>query len=353
MCGEVMKTRKYLAERMVCKNEKYIIGYKKGELVVRYSKTKEIVKRHRLHSFFKSIVILERLLRMGPRTAVFVSNEELIFSDHGWIYRYNVEQDELNKEHCFSKGMNNPLQFCKAEIKGEKCCKIIYGEYIWNTEKGPVGIWERNEEGSWSEIYQFPANTITHIHNIIYNKYNDRFIILTGDNDSESAIWQADRNFSNVTKVIGGEQTYRACVAFPTETGLFYATDTPLESNKLMHLDRKNNVIKVNDIPGPVIYGRIVNGCLFFATSVEGNPTLGKWKYRLSNKLGPGVKDRNVHIFKCNQDGDLQEVMNLKKDLYPMWLFQFGNALFPNSEDDNIYICPQSCREKGTYIIEL
>ena len=348
-----MKIRKYLPERMLCKNKEYIIGYKNGKLIVRYSKTKEIIKRRRIHSFCQSIALVERLLRIGPRVADFVSKEELIFSDHGWIYKYNIAKDELNKEHAFSRGMNNPLQFCKVEMDSEERCKIIYGEYIWNTEKGPVAIWERSEKGKWNKLYEFPANTITHIHNIIYNKYSESFIILTGDADSESAIWQADKNFMNVYRVIGGEQTYRACVAFPTETGLIYATDTPLEPNKLIRLDCEKKAIKVNSIPGPVIYGRIANQCLYFSTSVEGNPKFGKWKYRLSNKLGPGVEDKNVHIFQCNQEGQLQEVASLKKDLYPMWLFQFGNALFPNSEDNDIYICPQSCREKGTYIIEI
>ena len=340
---------KYLPERMLCKNEKYVIGYKKGLLIVRDSKTKAIIRKRRIHPFYESMLLIERLLRIGPRAAVFLSIEKMIYSDHGLIYRYDILDDKINVEHKFSKGMNNPLQFCKTLFQEGEDCEILYGEYIWNTDKGPVSIWRRNEKEKWEEIYQFPPNTITHIHNIIYDKYREKYIILTGDEDSESAIWQASRDFSQVDRLVGGEQKYRACVAFPTRAGLIYATDTPLESNRLMYLNTKSETEKIQDIPGPVIYGTVKENYLYFATSVEGNPKLGGWRYRLSNKLGPGIKDRRVHVFRCNQEGKLEEILSFKKDNYPMWLFQFGNGLFPDNDEDSVYICPQSCCEKGTY----
>ena len=104
-------------------------------------------------------------------------------------------------------------------------------------------------------------------------------------------------------------------------------------------------------MPGPCIYGRVFHEALYMATSVEGDPTLGGWKYRLSNKLGKGVKNRNVHIIKCDVNGDITEIAEFKKDKLPMWLFQFGNAQFPDAED-GLYISTQSTVEKGTYKIE-
>ena len=37
----------------------------------------------------------------------------------------------------------------------------------------------------------------------------------------------------------------------------------------------------------------------------------------------------------------------------PMWLFEFGNMKFPFSNEEKVYVCPQSLKAKyGTYIIE-
>ena len=87
------------------------------------------------------------------------------------------------------------------------------------------------------------------------------------------------------------------------------------------------------------------------ATTVEGNPKLGKWKYRFSNKLGEGVKDHFVHIIKCDVEGKAEEVARFAKDCLPRWLFQFGNAQFPITNDDKVYVSTQSTKKKGTFIL--
>ena len=89
---------------------------------------------------------------------------------------------------------------------------------------------------------------------------------------------------------------------------------------------------------------------MYFETSVEGDPTVGKFRYRFFNKLGKGVKDRFVHIMKYQKGGPLEEIAKFKKDILPMWLFQFGNATFVEHNGD-IYFSTQSTKKKGTYKI--
>ena len=339
--------KQYMVEKMLAQSGKYILAYKKGYLFLKQSISKNNIQKLKIHHGIRVNSLIERLFRFEPRAAVPLNDNCFIFSDHGAIYEYSVENNSITLRHSFSKGMNNPLSFCIRKNLNGDFIELVYGEYIWNENKGPVSIYKYDLK-EWKEVYSFPANTVLHIHNIIFDEINYRYIILTGDSDNESAIWESDIDFNNVRKIVGGAQKYRACIAYPTEMGIYYATDTPLEQNFLYLLSNNGLLKEIYPMPGPCIYGRIYKDSLYMATSVEGDPTLGGWKYRLSSKLGKGVKDRKVHIIKCDKYGNVSEVANLKKDNLPMWLFQFGNAQFPIA-DDGIYISTQSTVEKGTY----
>ncbi len=348
-----MNIKPYLKEQLLCKNKKYLFCYDKGFLILRKCSDKKIVQKLRIHNPIKSMFLVERLLRYELRTAVALSEQSFLYSDHGYIYRYSVIDNNIEIEHKFSQGMNNPLSF-SPRYDGNKLVDLLYGEYIWNKTKGPVSIYRRTD-GKWNKVFSFPADTISHIHNIFFDKFKNRYIILTGDEDSESGIWEADINFEYVRPIIIGLQKYRACIAYPTKDAIYYATDTPLEQNYLFKLTESNgekHLKKIYKMPGPCIFGKVSNDILYMATSVEGNPQLGSWRYRLSNKLGEGVKDKYTHII-AYSNKNIIEIGKMKKDIFPMWLFQFGNAKFPISDDGKIYICPQSCVcDYNTYVIE-
>lgn len=71
-----------------------------------------------------------------------------------------------------------------------------------------------------------------------------------------------------------------------------------------------------------------------------------------SIKLGSGVCDRYSHLYCFGMTGAMQEICKLKKGFLPLALFEFGNMRFPASNDNKIYICPQSlCAKYGTYIV--
>lgn len=345
----IMQLFYYEPEKILAINKRYSFGYKNGCLILRDVDSDKIIHKIRIHSRRKSFTLIERLLRLEPRTAVSLNDNVFLYSDHGTVFQYDVRTNTIEAIHSFNRGMNNPLSFCVRKDENNNVIEVIYGEYIWNTNKGPVSIYKYDLK-EWKEVYSFSSNTIVHIHNVVYDKFEKRYIIVTGDEDSESAIWKADLQFTKVEKIVGGCQKYRACVVYPTVRGIYYATDTPLEQNWLYLLDKQNQLHEIYKMPGPCIYGRIYNEWLYMATSVEGDPTLGGWKYRLSNKLGKGVRDRNVHIIRCNQEGKVEEVAKLKKDALPMWLFQFGNAQFPEAEN-GIYLSTQGTIEKGTYVL--
>lgn len=347
-----MHWNKMFKERLLCVTPKYMLCYYKGEIIIRNTLDLSIAKTRRVHPRYKSVSLVERMLRHEIRTAISLSDDVFLFADRGKIVRYDVEQDDYVIEHEFDRGMNSPLQFC-IRYDEYNNVEVLYGEYIWNERKGPVAIYKR-DGNEWGKVFEFPENTVTHIHNIMYDGHRNRYIILTGDDDDESGIWQADCDFKNVMPIVIGKQSYRACVSIATEDGVYYVTDTPLETNYIYKLIEKNDEVSVDKIAkvaGPCIYGVCKDSTLYFATSVEGDPSQNKWRYRLSQKLGKGVSDWYIHIYRFSCDR-LEEIGKYKKDILPMWLFQFGNALFTSTSDKEVFIYLQSSVTKGTFKVE-
>ena len=335
--------KSYLGVRVLHVDDEGMLSYKNGALIYQNENTDQ---RCKIGNIYNKIKIVERIIRKEPRCAAKIDDDHILVSFEGGILNYSISENNISIEHKFSKGMNNPLEFLVLDDpkSGEKI--VFYGEYIWNDYKGPVDIYRR-QKGLWECVYSFPEKTITHIHNIIFDKYRNGFFILTGDEDLESGIWFADCSFKSVKPVLVGCQQYRACVAFPDDHGLFYATDTPLEKNYIyrIELDDAMAVVdhkKVYDMPGPCIYGCRHNGGMYFSTSVEPDSTLPKWSYRFTYKLGAGVKDRYTHVIKGSIDGKFDEICKFKKDLMPIWLLQFGNVLFPMNYTKELYMVLQS-----------
>lgn len=340
-------------ENLLCKNDNYFFCYRKGKIVLKDTKSYATIQTLRIHPVFMSFSILERVFRLVPRCAFALNEQEFIYSDHGSIFRYSIKTNSVVKEHTFSKGMSNPLSFCIRRDLNNAIIDVLYGEYIQNDEKGPVAIYKR-DNGIWLKVFEFPSNTIKHIHNIIFDKENERYIILTGDNNNESAIWLATINFANVEPIVIGKQKYRACIGYVKSNEIYYATDTPLEQNYLYKLKMDGSVQEICKLPGPCIFGIKKEKYLYIATSVEGNPVLPKWEYMLSSKIGPGLKDRYVHIFRIKENYAHEEILCIKKDFLPMGLFQFGNIIFPSTNDESLYFVPQALViRNGTYILGL
>lgn len=346
----------FLSERVLYIDDQEILSYKSGNLIFR--KKGSITQKVQIGNLYNKIPLLERILRKEPRCAAKVSQGLYIISFGGTIYNYSVNKNTLVREHDFDKGMNNPLDFLTVSFQDEDEIVVFYGEYIWNERKGPVSIYKRDRE-RWKKVFEFPEESIGHIHNIVHDQYHEGFLILTGDEDSESGIWFADYDFANVNPLLIGNQQYRSCVAYPVKDGIIYATDTPLEENHIykVELDESMNVAEIKKeyaMPGPCIYGTAYKENFYFATSVEPDSALPKWRFRFTYQLGNGVKSRCTHIIKRTSEGYYSDICSIKKDIFPMWLFQFGNAIFPKNDSSHLYAVLQSTT-KGhgvTYKIE-
>ncbi len=333
------KTVLYVSDNSILYYRFGKLYYESGERVISCVLQKSSLKR-----FASRMRLVERFLRLSPRTSIKLDDNHFLISYDGKVYHWDVCQNVLQIEHAFRSEMNNPLSFTRIKGVDGFDDSIAYGEYFVNPSRKSVKIWMRSNGGEWNNVYQFEGNII-HIHTLIPDRINNCVYILTGDFGDEAAIWVASNNFKEVVALKKGEQRFRGCVGFATVNGLLYATDAPTEPNALYLLSHDGEANKVMDMPGPTIYGMEHNGVYYFATSVEPDSSLPTWKYFLSRKHGLGIKDNYTHVISGNFEKGFREIAKYEKDFWPLTLFQFANVLFPESElKDTICMMPVSVK---------
>jgi len=193
---------------------------------------------------------------------------------------------------------------------------IFWGEYFDNPRRDEVHVYASTDQGAhWEVAHTFPRGIIRHVHNIVYDEWDNCFWVLTGDHGSECRILRASRDFKSVDVILSGSQQARSAALIPTRDALYFSSDTPLESNHVYHLDRRGNLGKLATLSSSSIYGCLVGNAVFFSTMVE--PSLAN-------------SSRDVCLYGSLGGAHWQHLQKWKKDRWPMGLFQYGNAVLPD-----------------------
>lgn len=281
------------------------------------------------------IRVLSRLLRLEPRCATLLSEDLLLVAFRNQVLVVGLSKKKVIDYLPTRPSFSTPLTFCSMKLYGEEV--VYWGDYGENANSEEINIYKYSELGL-EVCYTFPAQHIKHIHNILYDKWHDRFVVLTGDLGNKVGIYLASRDFTTVTPFLVGKEQYRAVQGFVTETGLVWATDAVMSDNHLYYCSFANmEVVEIAPLNGSVIYGLSVNGGLLYSTTVEPYPT-GKSliKMMINNRLGPGIKSRDVYLGFCSQDLKVSTFKVFKKDWLPMCLFQYGQIMFPEYENEDV-----------------
>lgn len=342
--------------KMLCKERRGILWYHAGALYwskgigEKSDKICELAETCR-EKIMTNVRLFERLMRMEPRFAVPYNEHEYLLSWTGSMYLVNVYNKTIKRLYVYRTGMNNPLSIVKIEGIENFESGYVFGEYWGNASKQEIKIYCINENGIQCK-YTFAPGVVQHIHGITVDQVSGRVLICTGDKDEESGIWEATNDFMNVEPILIGTQQYRTCAAYVTEGGILYATDTPLCDNAIyLYNEDKKKMDMLYHMPGPCIYSARINrkgepDMFVFATSVEPDSTLPDWRYRITYRLGTGVKSRRICLVIGNLRDGFRELLSLEKDFWPMWLFQFGNISFPiQDEDENLYFTPVATKK--------
>jgi hypothetical protein len=308
--------------------------------------------------FMKS-KILTRLLRLGIRYGI-VLQDKIFVVFNKMIYEIKLGNKNVKRVFQIQRG-NGPLHI--SEIKNVEGFEngLVFGEYFANFKKERVHIYKRKRDGSWIVAFTFPEGSIEHVHSIVPDKFNNCVWILAGDFGDAASIWMAKNNFKVVVPIVRGNQKYRSCVAFATENGLLYATDSQFEANSIRLLKKDNDQwksIELSKINGSSIYGCELGGKVCFSTAVEGDSlSKGKFLKYFDRKPGPGIKNDESHIVMGNIEEGFDTILRRKKDLYPFILFQFGTFMFPTGVNKSERLICYDVALKGsdlnTYIYKI
>lgn len=281
------------------------------------------------HKFLGRFRLINRMLRLEPRTSEMIDNKHLATVLSGKIYIVELEDGTTNIIETGSEGFGTPLNLCKVE----DC--LFYGDYGSNPYRKSVNIYMADMGLRSEKIYSFPENSIRHIHNIRFDKANNRFWVSAGDNESKAGIYQTNLKWTEVVPFKIGKQKYRTVTGFPYGGGYLYATDSVEKENHLYYIDKNGKEKILTSINGSCIYGTEIKDYFIFSTTVE-SPEGGGYLKLLSTRLGGGIKNREVHLIAVRKSNlAVRVIRKYKKDIWPMKLFQYGTLMFPAGQEQS------------------
>jgi len=260
-----------------------------------------------LSSFFR---LTSRLFRDGFHALATLSSGHLIGAVPGAIVTLAPGENEFRTAHRVLRG-TRPLHIAVTPSD-----HAFWGEYFDNQQRDEVHVYASTDRGShWDVAYTFGKGTIRHVHNIVYDQWENCFWMLTGDTGSECRILRASCDFKSVDLVLSGSQQVRVAALVPAADGLYFSTDTPLENNHVCRLDRTGNLTEVAVLSSSSIYGCRVGDSIFFSTMAEPSE----------------VNSRREVCLYGSPDGERwQKLQQWNKDRWPMRFFQYGNVFLPD-----------------------
>ena len=200
---------------------------------------------------------------------------------------------------------------------------IFWGEYFDNPQRHEVHIYASSDGGAhWDVAYSFPAGTIRHVHNIVYDQWEDCLWVLTGDEGMECRILRVSLDFKSIDVVLAGKQQVRSAALITAPDAIYFSSDTPLETNHIYRLNRHGNLSEVADLSSSSICGCRVGETMFFSTMVEPS----------------AINSGKCVCLYGSRNGEWERLLQWKKDAWPMNLFQYGNAFLPDGNNTSGYL---------------
>jgi phosphoribosyl-AMP cyclohydrolase len=260
-----------------------------------------------------------RLFRDGCHALAILPSGGIVGAVPGAIVTLRPGENEFRTTHTITRG-TRPLHIASVPSG-----TVYWGEYFDNAARDEVHIYASTDGGvTWNVALTFPKGAIRHVHNIVYDLWGDCLWVLTGDYGNECRILRAACDFRQVDVVLQGDQQARAVALVPTEDGLYFASDTPLEANFIYRMDRQGGLRRLADVSSSSIYGCRVRDCVFFSTMVEPSAV---------------NSDRHVRIYGSSRHAeDWRPLLAWQKDRWPMGFLQYGNALMPDGENSTNYL---------------
>jgi len=192
---------------------------------------------------------------------------------------------------------------------------VLFGEYGSGGGRA-VRLYASHDRGhSFQIVHTLEKGSVLHVHNLVYDARLDHYWVLAGDHDHEPGIGILSADLRDFEWFLKGKQVYRAVELFDLGDRLVYATDTEMEQNGLISLDKASGSHeRLRDFPGSCIYACRFGGLYAIATSVEPSP------------VNHGL---DATLWVSRNAEDWSEVYRARKDAWSADYFQFGSIVLP------------------------
>lgn len=254
-----------------------------------------------------------RLLRFNIQALQVLPNGSRVAVARDGIYRAELGEVEMRRSWQVTRG-SRPINL---SADGNR---LLFGEYGGaEMDLVQVQVYCSDDGGQHFEpVYDFPKGDIHHIHNVVVDRYADHYWILAGDHGRTPGIAILSKDFRNLEWVARGSQMVRAVSVLVRPDCLIYGSDSELEPNFIIRLDRKSGRYeRVMSIDGSSLYAADFGGIGAITTCVE---------------PGENNKHRYACLYGSRDDLVWRQLLSLRKDCWNSVLFQFGLIVFPYVE---------------------
>lgn len=148
---------------------------------------------------------------------------------------------------------------------------VLFGEYGNSFDARPTRLFaSRDGARSFQRIHTFPPGEVFHVHNVVHDPALGHYWVLVGDFDDQPGIGILSADLERFEWLRKGEQRYRAVEIFDLGDRLLYATDTQLEENALVTMDKATGEIERHrSFDGSCIYACRFGELYALTTTVE------------------------------------------------------------------------------------
>lgn len=254
-----------------------------------------------------------RLLRYGIRAWLVLADGSYVAADRREVFHARPGETFMSRSRIDEGGVR-PM--APISLSSGPNNRILWGEYGANHQRRSVRIYVSDDGGrSFSVAHVFDAGSIRHVHNIVYDRDLAHYWVLVGDHGHEPGIGRLAADLDHFEWVVKGEQLYRAVCVFDFGDRLVYGTDTEMEPNGLMSLDKSTGrVDRLMELEGSCIHACQFGGLYALSTTVE------------PSRVNP-VRDAVLWV---SRDGDRWiQAGRAPKDRWKETYFQFGSLVLP------------------------
>ncbi len=251
-----------------------------------------------------------RLLRFNIQSMRLLQDGTRVAVARDGVYVARQGETEMRRSWQVLRG-SRPINL---SVEGNR---VVFGEYGGaEMDSVEVKIYCSDDGGEhFEQAYAFPRGDIHHLHNVVVDRHEDHYWVLAGDHGRTPGIAALSKDFRTLEWVARGSQMARAVAVLVRRDYLIYGSDTELEPNYIIRLEKKTGRCeRVAPIDGSSLYAADIGATGFISSCVEPSAV---------NKV------RAARLYGSTDDETWTPRCSLAKDRWHSVLFQYGLIVLP------------------------